>query len=88
MPMSDVRISQSELKALVKDAVREALFEAGLRTDEMEHIQEARADFAFVRRMRLSFDGFASKIGSAVIVVIVTGLLSIMWIGFRGGRPW
>lgn len=74
-------MSKEELKALVKGAVSEALHDIGIRTDEAEHIDEAREDFRFVRRLRKGYDGAASKIGGTVIVAFVTGLGWLLWLG-------
>jgi len=78
-----ITLSRDELKDLIKEAVAEAFFEAGLRTDEHEHIEEARKDFAFIRRLRMSADGVASKIGWAVLSVLGTGVVYALWTGFR-----
>lgn len=74
-------VTKSELKDMIKEAVSEAFHEIGIRNDEAEHIDEAREDFRFVRRLRKGYDGAASKIGGAVILAMVSGLGWLLWLG-------
>lgn len=77
-PMTD-----DELTKLLRKAVRDELNDAGLRLDDADHQYEARADFMFLRKMRLSFDGASRKVGATVLVAIVSGLLWLIWQGFK-----
>ena len=77
-PMTDV-----DLEKLVRKAVRDELNDAGLRLDDADHQYEARADFMFLRKIRLSFDGASRKVGATVLVAIVSGLLWLLWQGFK-----
>jgi hypothetical protein len=83
MHSTNISISKDELRSLVKEAVRDALFEAGLRTEEPEHIEEARKDFSFLRRMRMASDGAASKIGYFILATVGSGLLFALWQGIK-----
>lgn len=78
-----ITISRADLKDLIKEAVREELRDVGLRTDEPEHVDEAREDFRFVRRFRKAFEGAASKIGGAVLLSIVGGALLLLATGLK-----
>ncbi|WP_157038033.1 MULTISPECIES: hypothetical protein [Chelativorans] len=48
---------------------------------------EAREDFRFLRRLRLAMDGATSKVGGAVLLAIVSGVLWLLWIGFQAIFP-
>ncbi|CAH1672254.1 hypothetical protein [Chelatococcus asaccharovorans] len=78
-----ITISKADLKAIVKEAVREEFHDVGLRTDEPEHVDEAREDFRFIRRVRKAMDTTASKIGTAIILALVGGLITLITLGFR-----
>jgi hypothetical protein len=60
---------------------REELADAGLRLDDGDHQEEAREDFRFLRRMRRSADGVSAKVGLAVILAIVSG---VVWLITQG----
>ncbi|MBS7699140.1 MULTISPECIES: hypothetical protein [unclassified Chelatococcus] len=78
-----VTISKDELRAIVQEAVKDALHDMGLRADEPAHIDEAREDFRFIRRLRKAVDSTASKIGTAIILALVGGLITLLTLGFR-----
>lgn len=82
--MSDVvRMSKDELKALVKEAVTEAMHDIGIRTDEPDHIEQARKDFIFLRSVRETFSSAAGKIGSTILLAVVGGFLWAVWWGIQ-----
>lgn len=74
-----------QIEAVVRLAVREELNDAGLRLDGVEHQDEAREDFRFVRRLRKRVDGAASKVGMAVILAITSG---VIWLVMQGLNLW
>lgn len=78
-----VSIDPDELKRIVKEAIREELSAAGLRIDEPEHQFEPREDFRFLRNFRQALAGISSKVGAAVILSIVSGLLWLLWNGVQ-----
>jgi len=78
-----ITISKDDLEEIVKNAVQQAFRDVGLHTDEAEHLEDARADIRFLRRLRLSVDGLASKIGTAIILALVTGLITLIGLGAR-----
>lgn len=80
-------VDPDELKRIVKEAIREELSAAGLRIDEPEHQFEAREDFRFLRNIRQALAGISSKVGAAVILSIVSGLLWLLWNGFQALLP-
>lgn len=76
-----ITITKAELKDMIKEAVSEAFHEIGIRNDEVEHIDEAREDFRFIRKLRKGYDGAASKVGGTVILALVSGLGWLLWLG-------
>jgi hypothetical protein len=82
--------SQAQLEQL-RQVFREELADAGLRLDGPDHVDEAREDFRFVRRFRLTFEGASKKVGSAVLFGIIAVAGAIVSLGFwawlgRGGQ--
>ena len=51
--------------------------DSGLRLETDEQQDEARADFRFIRSMRKGVNGLASKIGWAIILAFLGGLIFI-----------
>lgn len=76
-------MTEDELKALIRDAVREEFSAAGLRIDDADNRDEAKEDFRFLRRLRQRTDSVANKIGMAIITVILLGAAGMLWDGFR-----
>lgn len=69
----------------LRTAMREELADAGLRLDGIEHQDEAREDFRFIRRLRKRVDGASAKVGMAVILAIASGLI---WLVVQGANMW
>lgn len=65
---------------------REELADAGLRIDGPEHVDDAREDFRFLRRLRVGLNGFSSKIGWAVIVAILGAAVAIFTLGLNAWK--
>jgi hypothetical protein len=78
-------MTADDLEALVRKAVRDELNAAGLRLHDPAHQDEARADFIFLRKMRTSFDGAASKIGYTILLSIAGG---VIWLITQGANVW
>jgi hypothetical protein len=74
-------IIDSAVKAAVAPAVRQELRDAGLRVDGDRNQTLAGADFAFLRKVRLWFDGGSAKIGGAIILSIVGGIAWLLVMG-------
>lgn len=75
----------AQLRAVVREAVKEEFSDAGLRVDDPTHQDEAREDFRFMRRFRKGVDGVSSKIGMAVIMALAGGLI---WLVIQGANFW
>ena len=87
-------MSPEQLKAIVRqvfreeqeifrEAIREELREAGLILGDKEDNRAAARDFQFLRSLRERFESTSSKVGGAVIMAFVGGLLLIVWEGFK-----
>lgn len=79
-----VSLGREELKAVIREAIRDELFAVGLRADEQAHVEAARRDFFFLRRLREATESTASRVGMAVMLSLVTGLLTVLWFGLKG----
>ena len=77
---------QKIVKEAVAEVVRQELAAAGLRVEIGDAQDEARADFMFLRRFRRAFDSTASKIGGAIIMGAVGGVLWLIVEGFKALR--
>lgn len=73
--------SDTQMEQL-RSIFREELADAGLRIDGPEHVDDAREDFRFLRRLRLNWDGSAKRVGNAVLGAVVTLMLAIIGAGF------
>ena len=82
MPME--AFSNEQLKQL-REVFRQELADAGLRIDGPEHVDDAREDFRFLRRLREMTNGAASKIGWLIISAVIGGGL---WIFTHGLNLW
>ncbi|KRB22662.1 hypothetical protein [Mesorhizobium sp. Root172] len=82
-------VQKVELAAIVDEAVKRAmapairaeLKDAGLRLDGDVNQMAAGADFMFLRRMRTIFEGASAKIGGAIILAVVSGIVWLLVIG-------
>lgn len=78
-----VNTTKGELANIVRLAVRSELYAAGLRTDGKDHIDEAREDFAFLRKARKAYEKAAGKIGSGIILSIIGALGVLIALGLK-----
>lgn len=68
--------------AQIRAAMREELADAGLRLDGADHQDEAREDFRFLRRLRLTWDGSTRRVGTAVLTALIGVAMIIFGSGF------
>lgn len=83
-------MTEDELSGLIRSAVRAEFSAAGLRIEDSDDQDEAREDFRMLRKLRKGYDGASSKIGGAIIMALVSGLLWLMYLGihaFVGKTP-
>lgn len=74
-------MTEDELVGIIRAAVREEFSAAGMRVDAPADVDEARRDFMFLRRLRGWVDGTASKIGGAIILAVVSGIVWLIVVG-------
>jgi len=74
--------TQAQLQQL-RQVLREEISDAGLRLDDADHVNAAREDFRFVRKLRTSAEGISGKIGWAVIAALISALVYIVSIGIN-----
>jgi len=83
-------IIDAAVKRAMAPAIRAELKDAGLRLDGDINQTAAVADFQFVRKFRLMFEGASSKIGGAIILAVVSGFVWLLVIGsqaFFSAKP-
>jgi len=83
-------MTEDQLIEVIRHAVRAELDMAGLSINDSADVKEARADFAFVRRVRQAFNGAAAKVGGAIILAVVSGIVWLIVIGaqaFLSAKP-
>lgn len=68
--------------AQLRAVMREEFAGAGLRLDDAENQDEAREDFRFLRKLRLTWDGSTKKVGTSVLTAIIGVALIILGSGF------
>lgn len=68
---------------MIREAVADAFANVGIHDDDAEKLDEARADFRFIRRLRVGIEGAQSKVGAAVLIAIVTGFLTLLGLGTK-----
>lgn len=78
-------MTADDLEDLVRKAIRDEFSAVGLRVDDAESQDKAREDFRFLRKMRQSFDGAASKIGYTILLALFGG---ISWLIMQGANVW
>jgi len=78
-------MTEDELVTVVRNAVRDEFSAAGLRVDTPDNQDAVREDMRFLRRIRQRTDAVANKIGMAIILAIVSGLV---WLIMQGLNFW
>lgn len=76
-------VSPEELGRIVREAVRQGFRDAGVYAETPEQQAETRLDFAFLRTMRKSRDVLGKGAGNALMALGVSGILALLWLGFK-----
>lgn len=83
-----LHMTRSELQDLVKEAVEDgvakALRDVGIHATDPEQVDEARADFRFVRRLRQSTEGMTARAGATLLILTMGGLVGLLIAGLKG----
>lgn len=74
-------MTEDEMIKVIRAAVRAEFSAAGMRVDAPADVDSAREDFRFLRKFRLWFEGSSSKVGGAIILAVVSGIVWLMVIG-------
>lgn len=80
----DGKFTDEQLQQL-RNVLREEFDRAGLRLDEPEHVDDAREDFRFLRKVRKFNDNIAARIGT---FVIISGLGLLGWAITTAANVW
>lgn len=71
------------LKNLMREAIRDELTACGLLASTPAERIEAQTDFQFLRRARKAYDGAVTKVGGAVLLLLVGFVASLITLGFN-----
>jgi hypothetical protein len=81
-------LTSEEVKHLAsesaKAAVRELLLAMGVNANDPEAILKMQQDFAYLRDVREAVGTIKARTWSALIGIIVTGVVGAIWIALRG----
>ena len=72
-----------ENKALIRQIVRETLFQIGIDAEDHDEVKELRRDQEFVRTLRASSEEVKSKGLIVAVGIVVTGVCGMLWLGFK-----
>lgn len=86
-----VTTTRGELQALIKEACDEAVDRAitrafrdvGIIAHDDDSVDHRRRDFQFLHDLRLSSESAKSRIGAALLLVAVSGLIALFVSGFK-----
>lgn len=81
--MTNHTMTPDELKAIIREAIREELKDAGLSLGDKEDNKAAADDFRFLRSIRVKFESASARIGGAIILAIFGGFV---WLVVEGGK--
>ena len=76
-------MTESEIKVIVRAAVRETLTELGINASEHEAIIHMQQDFAFLRRQRLASEAVGRHARLTLAGALIAGALAALWIGVK-----
>ncbi len=75
-----ITLTEAQLKDVIRDTVNETLTTLGV---DVKNPLEMQADFQAIREWREVSATVRKKGLAALMVVLVTGLCSILWLGFK-----
>ena len=76
-------MTQDEIRAVVRQAVRDTLIELGVDTSDNQAMLAMQQDFAFLRKQRLMAELIGRQTRIALIGALIAGLLAAPWAGVR-----
>ena len=75
-----ITLSESEVKALMKEAVEETLTGLGF---DVQHPLAAQRDLHYLRDWVLTVQSIRGKAILAAVGIAVIGLCGVLWLGFK-----
>ena len=76
-------MTQDEIRAVVRQAVRDTLIELGVDTSGNQAMLAMQQDFAFLRQQRLMAELIGRQTRIALIGALIAGLLAALWAGLK-----
>lgn len=76
-------MTEDELLSAFRTAIRLEFAAIGLHLESHEDQEKVREDMRLIRKIREGKDGIAGKVGGALILAMVSGLLWLLWVGFQ-----
>lgn len=76
-------MTEEEIEKLVSKTVYETLFQLGLAVEGIQNIEEARKDFAHLRKWRRAVDQVGLKAMLTSITVLISGAVAAMIMAFN-----
>jgi hypothetical protein len=76
-------MTQDEIRAIVRQAVRDTLIELGVDTSDNQAMLAMQQDFAFLRKQRLMAELIGRQTRIALIGALIAGLLAALWAGVK-----
>lgn len=73
-------LTDAEVRRIVKEAVRETLLRAGIDPDDSRGISD---DLRYVREWRATTDTIKNKGILALVGLMVSGLVAVIWLGLK-----
>lgn len=70
-----------QLEQLIEKAVKKAFIEVGVKHGDNNDIFDARADFRFLRDLRLLSEAVRNKGIMTVVALLITAMAGATWIG-------
>lgn len=74
-------MTETEIKTIVKEAVKETLLGLGVDADDPTEVQK---DWAFLRNWRESTEAVKRQGLIAVVVTALVGLAGLVWMAMKG----
>lgn len=77
------RIAAAAAEAAADRTVRELLTTLGVDTSSPQSIIQVQVDLAYLRRQRQASERIAAGVRWAILTTVVTGFLSVAWLGLQ-----
>lgn len=75
-----IHLTRDELRKVIAEGVHDAFLKMGIQVDDPIAMQR---DFQHLRDWRTAQESLKARGRSVMIGVLVTGLLALLWVGFK-----